>query len=222
MLDMTLDKSKLVIPVDQEHAGLRFAIVIVFVVFWIIGFVVSNALIPNAGFNIIAGIIGFAVAALAGRLLEPVLKSRWPSGREVKIDETGIRLSLRGRIQEEVNSSEPTSVLLWRFKVKRRGRVPKGWYVVACALEQNDNYLPVYSFASPEQTEALNKTMNFTELLGDKALKNVKHDSLRVAGEQRRLHVAEGYRWNNGAEMAFEDFERFIERLNGLFPQWIP
>ena len=222
MMDMTLNTSGLNIPVDQEHAGLRFAIVVIFIVFWIVGFAISNALIPNAGFNIIAGIIGFGAAALGGRLLEPILKARWPSGREVNIDENGIRVTLRGQIQEQVKSSEPVSVLLWRFKVKRRGRVPKGWYVIACALEQDDNYLPVYAFMSPEKSEALNKTMRFTELLGDKAIKNVKQDSLRVAGEQRRLRMAEAHRWNNGAEMTPEDFERFIERLNGLFPQWIP
>jgi hypothetical protein len=221
-MDITLENSSLIIPVDREHGGLRLAIVVIFVVLWIVGFSISNALIPNAGFNILAGLIGFGVAALGGRLLEPIIKERWPSGREVKIDSDGIQLTLRAKMQEEIKPGEPASVLLWRFKVKRRGRVPKGWNVVACGLEQDDRYLVVYCFASPEQTDNLNKTMRFTELLGEKAIKDVKHDSLRVAGEQRRLHMAEAHRWNDGAEMTLEDFERFMERLNGLFPQWIP
>jgi hypothetical protein len=212
----------LTIPVDREHGALRLIIVVAFVGLWIIGFSISNALIVSEGLNIIAGIIGIVVSAAGVRLLEPFLKTKWPSGRAVQIDQTGVRLTVRDRVQDEVKANEPVSVLLWRFKVKRRGRVPKGWFVIACALEQNDNYLPVYTFASPAQTDSLNNKARFTELLAEKSLKDVKHDSLRVAGEQRRLRLAEAHRWNNGAEMTLEDFEQFFERLNGQFPQWIP
>jgi hypothetical protein len=222
MMNIAVDSSTLTFPVDQEHAALRFTVIVMFIALWVVGFSISNSLIPSAGFNIIAGLIGIVAAAIGARLLEPFLKARWPSGRVVRINHDGIRLSLRDKIQEEVKSGEAVSVLLWRFKVMRRGRVPKGWYVIACALEQDDRYLPIYSFASPDQCEGLNKKMHFTELLGDKALKNVKQDSLRVSGEQRRLRLAEAHRWNNGAEMTYADFERFLERLNGLFPQWIP
>lgn len=221
-MSIALDNPSLAIPVDREHSRLRLSIIAIFVVLWTIGFGVSNALIPSAGFDIIAILIGFGVAALGGRLIEPVIRERWPSGRAVVIDKQGVRLTLRDQIQTEVKASDAVSVLLWRFKVKRRGRVPKGWYVVACALEQDDNYLAVYTFASPDQSEALGKNARFIELLGDKALKNVKQDSLRVAGEQRRLHLAEAHRWHEGAEMTFEDFEQFFTRLNGQFPQWIP
>src|SRR5262245_18602355 len=124
-MNIALENSPLTIPVDREHSGLRLAIVAIFIVLWIIGFAISNALIPNAGFNILAGIIGFGIAALGGRFLEPILKARWPSGREVNIDANGVRLTLRGQLQEEVKPGEPVSVLLWRFKVKRRGVYPK-------------------------------------------------------------------------------------------------
>jgi hypothetical protein len=222
MMDIAVDSSTLTFPVDQEHGLLRFSIIIIFIVLWVIAFSIANQFIPNAGFDIIAGVIGLVVAAVGARLLEPILKARWPSGRTVSLDHEGVRLALRQQIQEQVKSGEPVSVLLWRFKIKRRGRVPKGWYVMACALEQDDRYVPIYAFASPEQSDDLLKKMRFTELLGAKALKNVKHDSLRVAGEQRRLHLAEAHRWDNGAEMTYPDFEHFLERLNGLFPQWIP
>jgi hypothetical protein len=49
-----------------------------------------------------------------------------------------------------------------------------------------------------------------------------KADSLRVAGEQRRLLTAEQHRWHDGAEMQLSDFEQFIRRLQGQFPQWFP
>jgi hypothetical protein len=221
-MTIAVENPPLTIPVDREHSRLRFAIVVIFIALWMVTFAIANALIISDGFNIIAGIIGIIAAAVGVRLAEPLLKARWPSGRAVQIDLAGIRLMLRDRVQEEVKANQPASVLYWRFKVKGRRRVPKGWYVVACALEQDDNYLSVYTFASPEQSEALNKTSHFTELLSEKSVKNVKQDSLRVAGEQRRLRLAEAHRWNDGAEMTLADFQHFIERLNGQFPQWIP
>jgi hypothetical protein len=178
-MNITTTDSTLSIPVDREHGALRFSLVVIFIVVAAITFAIANALIPSEGFDIIAGIIALAVAALGARLLEPILKERWPSGREVQLDHEGARLKYRDRIEEEIKSNDAVSVLLWRFKVKRRGRVPKGWYVIACALEQNDNYLPIYTFASPEQSDALNKSARFTELLGEKSLKNVKQDSLK-------------------------------------------
>lgn len=222
MTQTTLTNASLSIAVDSEHSRLRLGLLGVFVGFWIVSFSIANALIPSAGFNIIAGIIAFAIAAVASRTAESLLKKRWPSGRAVQIDANGVRLTFHEKIQAEVKSSEAVSALLWYFKIARRGRAPKGWYVIACALEQNDIYLPVYTFASPEQLNTLNKNHHFRELLSEKNVKNVKQDSLRVAGEQRRLRLAEAHRWNDGAEMTFEDFEGFIRHLDGQFPLWLP
>lgn len=218
----TASETLISIPVDREHGGLRLSLVAVFVGIWIVAFLIANQLISSAGFNIIAGIIAFAASALGGRLIEPILKDRWPSGRTVQVDHQGVRLMRHGQIETEVRSNDAVSTLLWRFKVNRRGRVPKGWYVVACALEQDDFYLPIYTFASPEQAESLHKITRFTDLMNEKAVGNVKQDSLRVAGEQRRLRLAETHRWTFGAEMTFEDFEAYLRRLNGQFPQWLP
>lgn len=218
----TASQNPLSIPVDREHGGLRLSLVAVFVVLWFIGFLIANAIISSAGFNIVAGIIAFGVAALGGRLIEPFLKERWPSGRFVEVDAQGVRLMKHNTAETEIRSNDGVSTMLWRFKVNRRARVPKGWFVVACALEQNDLYLPIYTFASPEQAEQLNKITRFTDLMNEKNANAVKQDSLRVAGEQRRLRVAETHRWTDGAEMTFEDFQAYIERLNGQFPQWLP
>lgn len=221
-MELLAEKSPLTIAVDREHSALRLIVIAVFVGLWVVAFIIANTLIVSQGFNILAGLIAFGVAALGSRLLEPFLKQRWPSGRVVEVDENGVRLITRGKTEADVKSNDAVSVLLWRFKVPRRGRVPKGWYVVACAIEQDDNYLPVYTFVSPEQNNTLNSAGRFIDLMSEKAAKNVKQDSLRVAGEQRRVRVAESHRWHNGAEMTFEDFQQFIARLNGQFPQWLP
>jgi hypothetical protein len=127
-------------------------------------------------------------------------------------------------VQDKINAQEPFSVLMWRFQTKKRSRVPKGWFVIACALEQNDTYLSVYTFASPGDAELLQKRFKFTTLASEKEAnaKDVRQDSLRFAGEQRRLRLAETFRWNSGAEMSLADFETFIARLNGQFSQWMP
>ncbi|MBL8162180.1 MAG: hypothetical protein JNJ61_09350 [Anaerolineae bacterium] len=218
----TSQADALAIDVDREHGGLRLSMIAIFIGLWILVFAITNSLIPSAGFNIIAGLVAFVVAAVGGRLLEPILKERWPSGRVVQVDTDGVQLRFRGSTQEHVRSNEAVSALLWRFKIDRRSRVPKGWYVVACALEQDDRFLAVYTFASPDNMTALSKLAKFSDLMSDKATKNARQDSLRIAGEQRRLRLAEQHRWNDGAEMSYEEFTRYIERLNAQFPQWLP
>ena len=96
--------------------------------------------------------------------------------------------------------------------------------MLACALEQDDNFLPVYTFASPDDAENLNKTTRLADLVSEKDAKkkDPRRDSLRFAGEQRRLRLAESYRWEIGAEMSLPDFEQFLARLNGQFSQWMP
>lgn len=217
-----MNSSIQVFPVDREHSRLKLALVLILVGMWIGSFAIANALIPSAGFNIVAGLIATGVGALSMRLAEPWLKSYWPSGRVVQIDEQGVRIVMRDQVQREIKSNEGTSGLLWLFKIPRRSRMPKGWYVVACALEQNDEYLPVYTFASPAQVEVLDKMGRFVELQSEKAAKAAKTDSLRAAGEQRRLRVAEEHRWHDGAEMVYDDFEQYLKRLNEQFPQWLP
>jgi hypothetical protein len=223
-MDSSIDTSRMSIPVDSEHGALRMSVVLIFVGSWAITYAIANALITSEGFNIIALILAFVVSGLAARFSEQGLQKRWPSGRTLETGDTRISVALKGVTQLEVRTDEPFSILLWRFQTKRRSRVPKGWYVVACALEQDDNYLTVYSFASPQQAQVLHDKIRFATLTSEKdaKAKDTRQDSLRFAGEQRRLRLAETFRWNSGAEMSFADFERFLDRLNGQFPQWMP
>jgi hypothetical protein len=223
MESLMRDRGALSIPVDTEHSALRLSILGIFVVVLVVAFYIANALIASAGFNIIAGLIAFAAAGLCARLAESFLKKRWPSGRALEVDANSVRMTSKGQPQTTVNAAEPMSLLFWRFKIKRRTRVPKGWFVVACAVEQNDDYLTVYTLASPEQADSLNKLVNFVTLLPEKDAKTSgKQDSLRLAGEQRRLRTAESHRWEHGAEMAFPDFERFVTLITEQFAQWMP
>lgn len=226
MIEPSIHPTAIHFAADPEHGALRSAIFGLFFAIWVIGYILVNALIPNDGLNIIAGLAGFGLAALlVSRVLEPQLRQRWPSGRAVQLEGGHIRLKQRDRVQREINSDEPFSVLLWTFKIKhRRNRVPAGWFVMACALEQDDEFLPVYALASPEQAKTLNEMARFTTLVSDKdaKAKDARQDTLRLAGEQRRLRLAETHRWADGAELTLADFEQFLTRLQTQFPQWMP
>lgn len=211
--------------VDSEHSALRLSIVAVFLGLWVISFFALNTLIQSEGLNLIAVIVSFLLTAVLTQQIEAGLKKRWPSGRKLQITEQHVTIVGRSGPQQSINAGHQVNVLLWRFKIKRRSRVPKGWFMVACALEQNDVYLPVYTFMSPEQFELLGAPARFTVLLSQKESapqKGIGQTDLRLAGEQRRLHTAESARWMNGAEMTFDDFSRFIRLLQDQFPQWMP
>lgn len=227
---MTMTQTSLAVPatftapVDPEHSAVRLAVIGLFIAGWALGFFVLNTLISSQGLNIIAILISFALAALMTQQVERVLKRRWPSGRVLQAADSHIQLVHRGRVQQEINTSQQVNALTWRFTIRRRSRVPKGWYMVACALEQDELYLPVYTFMSPRDFDQLNAGSHFTQLVGRKELNagSAAQGDLRMAGEQRRLHMAENARWNFGAEMTPDDFKRYVSWLQGRFPQWMP
>lgn len=213
----TVDSASLILPVDPEHNALRLSIIAILVVSSIAGVVIFNTIIPGEGINLIAGILAFAAAVFLTWLAEKFLKGRWPSGRTIAIHENSIQLRSKGVVQQEIDASKHVNILFWRFKIKRGSRM-KGWFVVACALEQESNYLAVYTFISPEQVNAPEIANRFKTLLPTKD----SDKDLRLAGEQRRLRVAEEHRWMQGAEMSKADFETFIARLQRQFPRWMP
>lgn len=208
-------------PVDPEHTGLRLAIILGFFGLGVIGFVVFSLLF--SGEWAILNIALAAVVAYGGAMLiERLLKNRWRSGRAVNLDTQSVKLVQKGAVETQINASDPVDVLAWRFEVKGRGRVPKGWWVVACGLAQDDRLLAVYTFMSPKRLDTLSQAMRerFKVLISDKKAKK-KSDPLgadmRLAGEQRRLHEAEQRRWYEGAEMNNDDFVRYVERVVDTF-----
>jgi hypothetical protein len=211
------------IPVDAEHGSLRLAVAVIFLVGWVLFAVILSFLIPSSGLNLIAIVGGLVITTLLTQALEKNLKHRWPSGREVSIDPDGVRVMTGGQVQRHIEGNKPANVLLWRFEIKRRTRVPKGWYMIACALEQENVYLPVYTFVSPDQFKALENGERFTALVSEKDenMQNVGKYNLRLAGEQRRLRLAEDERWRNGAEMTPQDFQTYLEKLKWNFAEWM-
>ncbi len=205
------------IAVDPEHAGFRIAVVVVFLLTGVVAYLLINILIPTAGFVNILGFGGALVAAtVMAQVVDGLFKRRWPSGRVLSVDHKRARLMLNNRVQREIDVTQHVNVLLWYFEITRRTRVPKGWYVVALALQQEEDYLPVYAFMPRETFEPLPLNQHFTRLQAQPDAKD-----LRLAGKQRRLRAAENARWMEGAEVTQEDFARYLQYLSQHFPGWM-
>jgi hypothetical protein len=191
----------------------------------VIGYAVINALLPTHGLNVVAIFLSLVIIYFVLQRVESALKKRWPSGRVVRVDSNNVQLLSRGTVRITIDGQMQTNVLAWRFATNRRSRVPKGWYVVSCALEQNDIYLPVYTLMSPEHFNELDNAWLFTALPPKKKQKESelrRGSDPRMAGEQRRLRIAEQARWMDGVEMTVSDFTSYIAQLQARFPKWMP
>ncbi|MDE0610297.1 MAG: hypothetical protein OXH77_10375 [Anaerolineaceae bacterium] len=207
-------------PLDPEHGWLRFAMLLIFVAVWLAVFLLGQLLVVIEGSVIISIVAGFGLAALSAQRLEGPLKQRWPSGRSMSVTDKSIRLLRREEQQESLDTAQEVNVLTWRFRINRRARVPKGWSMVALALEQDDRHIPVYTFMSQDDLEALSNHGSFIALQGRRQRR--EGGDLRLAGEQKRLHSAEQLRWLQGGEMSREDFIACLRHLHERFPAWMP
>ncbi len=207
------------VPVDPEHGLLRLAVMLTFVVSGIGSYILLNVVFVQIPFiNLIAIGGSIAVAMLSTRGVESGLKRRWPSGRYFEIAGNSIRLGAGSQITREIDGAQHVNVLTWRFTITKRTRVAKGWYVVALAMMQEDLYLPIYTFMSPEDFNKLPLGDHFNTLA---PTKETEKADLRLAGQQRRLRTAEYARWNEGAELTKADFEAVLAALQAKFTAWM-
>ncbi len=210
---------------DREHGGLRTAVLLLFIAAGAAAFFISGALIQDVGLDLLSILIGRSVGAGAAYLGERILKRIWPSGRVLLIDTAGVRLLRHTQTEAEMRIDQPVTALLWTFKTPRRSKVPKGWSLLACALEHDDIQLTVYTLMSPRQVEGYQRAGRF-QLLKPRDRSAQTANPLRVdfsaESEQRRLREAEDLRWLRGAEMQPDDFIAYIDILFTHFPDWMP
>jgi hypothetical protein len=214
-----LPDGTLVLPVDREHTGIRLVGCGSLVIVWVLAFGVSTVLLRlNPLFGLLLALIA---AVLVTMLVERTLKGNWLSGRELFADEAQILLRKRGEIERTINPQQHVNVLSWHFVVDRSRRVRKGWHVVGLSLEQEGEFVPVYTLASPENFEAITKIHPFTKLERPKPTDDKTKANLRQAGEQRRLLEAEQDRGYNGAELTVDEFIAYLSHLQTRYPSWM-
>lgn len=205
--------------VDSEHSGVRMVGCFTFLFGSIVGFLVLNTLFPGGGLIVIGASIVAAVGlTYAADFLS---KKYWPSNRYIQFLGDLIQLTKSGKLQGEIDAGNNVNILIWHFEAKRHPRVPKGWYVVANALEQDGDFITTYSIVSPEDFETLPLSRLSVRYQRKKDKKDDARD-LRKAGNFRRIEQAEFYRGEFGAEMSPEDYRAYLEYLADTYTSWMP
>lgn len=213
------EATTLKLPVDPEPAGLRLLLIFILLVGVIAGYSIATAIFSLAACSLIGLFAGLGVgigSMLAG---ERFIKPYWPATRFIELSFSSFDYVDGGKQEQRIDPMQPYEAVMWRFEVPRRTRVPKGWYVVAIALEQDDTYLPVYTLISPQEFEQMQLSEHFVRLKSRQELEADSGKSLRIAGQQRRLLRAETARNLHGAEMVNADFETYLAWLNTHFPE---
>ena len=224
MATITNAAEKLLIPVGPTSMMLQLLVFLTFLIGSIGGFIGVGSLVGGESTcNMLALFGGLGVGAGLMILVEKVLKRGVRPNRFVHATSTAIELLAKRKSNFTIDPTLQVNVLFWHFRIKKRARVPKGWYVVAVALEQDELYLAAYTLVSPENFAELNTAKQFMGLCSRKELAKMQDEGgLRQAGVQRRLHTAEYARMMDGAEMLPADFKTYLQFLQTNFPKWMP
>lgn len=211
--------------VDREHGNLRLVILLAFIGLWVVIGLIAGAIFSSDGLNLLAILIGFFGAYGLSELINRRLKTSWRSGRVIEVTTNTVRVIKHGVNESELLAGQTVTPLFWRFEVRKRARIPKGWWMYALGLEGDNAVITAYTFLSPKEAEAYTLTPEFKLLEGKKKQPGkqqhpIMETTLRAAGEERRLRAAEEFRWVSGAEMTGADFIRFVEQIKAEFPEW--
>ena len=209
----------LVFEVDREHSGVRLLGCLTFLIGTIASYALLSTIFPSGGL-IVAG-AALAIAVALTYLADYLSKRYWPSNRAIQFAGDLIQLVQGGQVQGEIDAAAMTNLLVWHFEARRHPRVPKGWYVVANALEQDGEYIVSYSIASPADFEAL-PLSRLSIRYQRKKPKKGEAQNLKEAGAQRRIAQAEFHRGELGAEMSLEDYHAYLDYLADTYTDWMP
>ena len=205
--------------VDREHSGVRMVGCVTFIVGALVSYWILSSIIPQGGLITIG--VALAVSVGLTYFADYLTRRFWPSNRAVQFVGDIIQLVNGSKIQSAIDAEQNVNLLMWHFEAKRHPRVPKGWYVVANALEQDGEYIITYSIVSPTDFEGLPLSRLSLRHQSKKRKKEDGRD-LREAGNYRRIAQAEFHRGELGAEMSPEDYHAYLDYLADTYTSWMP
>lgn len=224
---------------EQEHSGIRamvvFSILVSYIFcFWLIN--ILSQLLPerltSLGF-VLACILAAPLAIGITWLLEKWLKQVWHSGYSLTLQDTGFQVSQRTEDGLDFDFNGRFSHLAWYFNLtgyKRGGRerrVSDNWLCLCCQVQQDEERVIVYTFASPKKTavyenghpllfEKINPADIYSSHEKGHFAAPTRPSKLSpeiISGKNGRYWLAEQRRWQEGLELTFTDFETFINYL---------
>ena len=115
------DSSTITLNADQEHAGLRAAVLLIVLGGFVVGFVIVNAILSKgdglaASYSFpLSCILALLLALGAAAVAESIMKRTWTSGRRVEIDDHEFRAWLPGGETVSLDWSGLVWAILWTF-----------------------------------------------------------------------------------------------------------
>ncbi|NLX10641.1 MAG: hypothetical protein GXY36_13370 [Chloroflexi bacterium] len=216
------------ITIDAEHFSIRFLVPVLtlgsVIVFHLVGMAVLDRVLDE-GVNVACIVLPLDVLVFLGLgyVYERVLKRVMPSKRYALLsDETLIVADGREKNppqQVTLTWDQTINPAAWRFVVRRRTRVPKGWFCLALQLLQDEESIIFYTFMPQDEAEALPGYKQFVRLRPRKEVES--STDLRGVAEQRRYLKLEDERWNDGAEIAPDDFRAVLMQVARHVPGWV-
>ncbi len=221
---------------DQEHSGIRTAVVIGLFVFLILFYLTISAVWPafapgnlaDYTFVISCGsAIGLALVSLWA--LERLLKRYWPSGRAIVLDDAGVQATDPELDDLQILWVDKPFQISWWFYLRgyprggRERRLPKHWVCVATQLQAGENFIIVYTYAPPKEAvvwthyerefRQLNPAEVYKHGLTSRftAPSRPEIPSKLLLGKDGKHWQAEQRRWLYGYELEREDFKRFMD-----------
>jgi hypothetical protein len=218
---------------DQEHAGLRAAVLLIVIGGFVAGFLIIDPLLRGGeGFIAtyswpisctLALILALAVAAVG----ESFMKRNWFSGRRVEIDDLTLKAWLPEDKTVALDWSHRVLIVKWTFSLAgyqrggRERRLTAKHHCFACQLQQDKQRVIIYGYLKGRQVEALPEGADFhqidpSEYYERRAVRWFRGATDRpklptnvLTGKDGPFWLAEQRRWSEGIELTAQDFATF-------------
>jgi hypothetical protein len=233
------DPNQITLHADQEHAGLRAAVLVLVVSWFVVGFF-SFSFILGRRDGVVASysfplscILGLVLAFLMAGVAEALMKRYWPSGRRLVIDDRRLQAWLPGGETARLGWSGRVWALNWTFSLAgyprggRERRLTKKHHCLACQLQQDDQRVIVYSYLKDKEAATLLDGDDFHAIEPGEHYERGPLRFLRggtdrpqlatsvLTGKDGPYWLAEQRRWTDGIELTGSDFVRFWETVKG-------
>lgn len=221
-----LDIPARTIMIDAEHTSIRFLLPTLTLALVVLFHLVAGSLLRrtlDTSVNPLCIVLPGDLVLLwfGGMLIERGLKRVLPSRRQAVLDRQALVVTDGRRNPPEVTRiawDSAVNVKAWRFEVRRRGRVPRGWYCMALQLLQDEQDVILYTFMPRKKAEVLPGFAEFVRLRPRKETQS--NTDLNAVAEQRRLLKLEDRRWSDGGEVTQADLEALASALAQVLPEW--
>ncbi len=228
-----------ILRADREHGGIQFAMPLIILAAWVGAYVLVDPLLlePLSGGGDLDGyrpfvrfVLSIVVGLAIGGLAELLLRRIWPSGRQIRLDNSGLTIADKGKSSQTVRWGSRVNVLLWQYTMRGRSRggrerrVPAGHSMYACRLVQDEVVAIIYTYLSPRQQRELVEPARFVELeislIKESGVfkrlsppERVTIPPALLTGKHGQLWAAEKERWQVGFELDPSDYAILIGEL---------